>query len=133
MTDEHLRRGLLDRVPDPATIEDYRRKVETMLEEKERRLRQATWGTLVGFFSALLTAIVLMVAAGLWYDGQLKQVWLGVTACFVLVFATGIQINHLINWSRLHTEKDLKAIEMRVIEIQQRLDGRKGEPPNDLR
>ncbi len=122
MSDEQLRRALLERVPDPRNAQDYRRKVEAMLEEKERWLRRATWGNMVGYASALLTAIVLMVAGGVWYDGQLKQIWLGVTACFLLVFAVGLQVNHLINWSRLHTEKDLKALEMRLVEIQQRLD-----------
>lgn len=122
MSDERLRRALLERAPDPAANEQYRRKVEAMIQEKERRLRRATWGNMVGYVSCLLTAIVLMVGAGVWYDGQLKQIWLGVTACFVLVVASVIQINHLVNWSRLHTEKDLKAIEMRLLEIQQRLD-----------
>jgi hypothetical protein len=122
MTDDLLRRGLLDRVADPATVEDYRRKVEAMIEEKERRLRRGTVGNMIGYASALLTSIALMVVGGVWYDGQLKQVWLGVTACFFMVFAVGVQINHLVNWSRLHTEKDLKAIEMRLVEIQQRLD-----------
>jgi len=122
MTDEQLRRRLLERVPDPATVEDYRRKVEAMMEEKERRLRRGTVGNMIGYACALLTSIALMVVGGVWYDGQLKQVWLGVTACFFMVFAVGVQINHLVNWTRLYTEKDLKAIEMRLIEIQQRLD-----------
>ncbi len=122
MSDEQLRRALLERAPDPGAVEDYRRKVKAMLEEKERSLRRGTVGNIIGYVCALLTAIVLMVAGGVWYDGQLKQVSLGVTACFFLVFAVGVQVNHLINWSRLHTEKDLKAIEMRLIAIQQRLD-----------
>ena len=122
MSDEQLRRALLERAPDPDDLQDYRRKVEAMIEEKERWLRRATWGNMVGYVSALLTAITLMVAAGVWYDGQLKQLWLGLTACFCLVFALAIQVNHLVNWSYLKTLKELKSIEMRVIEIQQRLD-----------
>ena len=124
MTDGQLRRTLLERVPDPATVENYRRKVEAMIEEKERRLRRGTVANMIGYGCALLTSIALMVVAGVWFDGQLKQVWLGVTACFFLVFALGVQVNHLVNWSRLHTEKDLKAIEMRLVEIQQRLNAR---------
>ncbi len=127
MTDERLRRALLERAPDPSELGDYRRKVEAMIEEKERRLRRGTWGNMIGYAAALLTSIVLMIAGGVWFDGQLKQVWLGVTACYFMVFASALQFIHLINWTRLHTEKDLKAIEMRVIEIQQRLDGRRGE------
>ncbi len=127
MSDERLRRALLAQAPSPSELGDYRRKVEAMLEEKERRLRRGTWGNMIGYGAALLTSIALMVVGGVWFDGQLKQVWLGVTACYFLVFASAVQFNHLINWTRLHTEKDLKAIEMRVIEIQERLEGRKGE------
>jgi len=122
MSDEQLRRALLERAPNPGDLRDYRRKVEAMIQDKEKWLRRGTVGNMIGYASALLTAIVLMIGAGVWYDGQLKQVWLGVTACFLMMFAVGVQVNHLINWSRLHTEKDLKAIEMRLIEIQQRLD-----------
>ncbi|MGE5358133.1 MAG: hypothetical protein ACM3NQ_03885 [Bacteroidales bacterium] len=122
MSDEQLRRALLERAPNPGDLKDYRRKVEAMIQDKEKWLRRGTVGNMIGYVSALLTAIVLMIGAGVWYDGQLKQVWLGVTACFLMMFAVGVQVNHLINWSRLHTEKDLKAIEMRLIEIQQRLD-----------
>ncbi len=51
----------------------------------------------------------------------MKQVWLGVNACFLLVFASVIVFNQLVNSSHVKVLKELKGIEMRVIEIQQRL------------
>jgi predicted small integral membrane protein len=71
--------------------------------------------------TALLVAITLMVVGGLWFDGQLKQVWLGVNACFWLVFASVMAFNHLLARNRVEMLKELKGLEMRVIEIQQRL------------
>jgi hypothetical protein len=122
MSDERLRRALLERAPDPGAAQAYRRKVEAMIQEKQRRLRRREWGNVVGFFAALATSITLMIVGGVWYDGQLKQVWLGVNACFLLVFASVIVFNQLLNWSHVAMLKEIKGIEMRVIEIQQRLE-----------
>ena len=124
MSDEQLRQALLERAPDPGAAQAYRRKVEAMIEDMERRLRRGTWANGIGFVSALVTAITLMIVGGVWFDGQLKQVWLGVNACFWLVFASVVVFNHLLNWSHVKILKELKGIEMRVIEIQQRLEGR---------
>lgn len=124
MSDDELRRALLDQVPDPAAAADYRRKADTMIEDMERRVRFGGWANGIGYAAALLTAIALMVGAGFWYDGQLKQVWLGVNACFFLVFASVIIFSQLMNWTHVRILKELKGIEMRIIEIQQRMEKR---------
>ena len=121
MSDEQLRRALLERAPDPGAAQAYRRKVEAMIQEKERWLRRGAWANGVGYVTALLTAITLMIVGGVWFDGQLKQVWLGVNACFWLVFASVLAFNYVLNRSHVQMLKELKGIEMRVIEIQQRL------------
>ena len=95
-----------------------------MIRDKERWLRRGAWATGAGYAAAVLTAVTLMVAGGVWFDGQLKQVWLGVNACFWLVFATAMLFNHLFAKNRVEMLKELKGIEMRVIEIQQRLEER---------
>jgi len=122
MNNEDLRRVFLDNAAaDLSAAHDYRRKVEAMIQEKERWLRRGTWASGAGYVSALLTAIVLMVAGGVWFDGQLKGVWLGVNACFCLVFASVTLFSYLFAKHRVEMLKELKGIEMRVIEIQQRL------------
>jgi Na+/melibiose symporter-like transporter len=124
MNNEEFRRALLERAPDPGAAEAYRRKVETMMQDMERRVRLGAWANGVGYVTALLTAIALMIIAGVWYDGQLKQVWLGVNACFWLVFALAVIFNQLMNSTHVKTLKELKGIEMRIIEIQQRMEQR---------
>ena len=122
MTDDELRRVLTESAgPDPGAAQDYRRKVDAMIQEKERWLRRGAWAAGVGYSAALLVAITLMVAGGLWFDGQLKAVWLGVNACFYLVVASGIAFSHMLAKTRVEMLKELKGIEMRMIEIQQRL------------
>jgi Na+/melibiose symporter-like transporter len=122
MNDEELRRMLLESAgPDPGAAADYRRKVEAMIQDQERRLRLGSWAAGAGYAAALLVAITLMVAGGLWYDGQLKAVWLGVNACFYLVIASVMAFSHRLARDRVEMLKELKGIEMRVIEIQQRL------------
>jgi len=122
MNDEELRRVFLEKaVPDLGAAHQYRRKVEAMIQEQERWLRRGAWAAGAAYATALLVAIALMLAAGLWYEGQPKAVWLGVNACFWLVFASVMAFSHLFAKNRVEMLKELKGIEMRVIEIQQRL------------
>ena len=122
MNDEDLRRLFLQNAkPDLDAAQAYRGKVEAMIRDQERWLRRGAWAAGAGYASALLVAITLMVAGGLWFDGQLKAVWLGVNACFYLVVASVMAFSHLLARNRVEVLKELKGIEMRVIEIQQRL------------
>ncbi len=122
MNDEDLRGVFLQSAePDLGAAQAYRRKVETMIRDQERWLRWGSWAAGAGYATALLVAITLMVAGGLWFDGELKAVWLGVNACFYLVIASVMAFSHLLARNRVEMLKELKGIEMRVIEIQQRL------------
>jgi peptidoglycan/LPS O-acetylase OafA/YrhL len=122
MNDEELRRLFIESAgPNPGAAQEYRRKVEAMIQEKERWLRRGAWAAGAGYVTALLVAIALMVGGGLWFEGQLKAVWLGVNACFYLVLASVMAFSHLLARNRVEMLKELKGIEMRVIEIQQRL------------
>jgi hypothetical protein len=87
-------------------------------------MRRSYWAAGAGYATALLVAITLMVAAGVWFDGQPRQLWLGVNACFYLVLASVMAFNYLMTKSRVEMLKELEGIEMRVIDIQQRLEGR---------
>ena len=123
MNEEELRQLFLENAgPDLGAAHDYRRKVEAMIQDKERWLRRGSWAAGAGYVTALLVAIALMVAGGLWFDGQLRAVWLGVNACFYLVIASVMAFSHMLAKNRVEMLKELKAIEMRVIEIQQRLE-----------
>jgi hypothetical protein len=122
MSDEQLRQAFVERVPDPGTAQEYRRKVEAMIQEKERWMRRGYWAAGAGYVVALLVAIALMLGAGLWFEGQPRQLWLGVNACFYLVLASVMAFNYLMTRNRVEMLKELKGIEMRVIEIQQRLE-----------
>ena len=123
MNDERGRREFLERAAaDPSAASDYRRKVEAMIQQKERWLRRGSWAAGAAYAVALLVAIVLMVAGGVWFEGKPKQLWLGVNACFYLVLASVWAFSYMLARHRVEVLKELKGIELRVIEIQQRLD-----------
>jgi hypothetical protein len=123
MSDEQLRRALLEHaVPDPGTAHAYRRKVEAMIQERERALRQEHWMIVIVGTILVLVSVALMVGGGLWFEGQIKGVWLGVNACFCFLFAVMLMLRHTMDQHRVQMLKELKGIEMRVIEIQQRLE-----------
>ncbi len=125
MNDDTLRQKLLERAgADLGAASEYRRKVEAMIQDRERALRSGAWAFRIGYSAALGVAIVLMIGAGLWFEGQLKAVWLGVNACFWVVIASVMALNRQLAKDRVETLKELKGIEMRVLEIQERLGER---------
>jgi hypothetical protein len=122
MSDEQLRRAFLERAaPDPKGAQEYRRKVEAMIQERERWLRQEHRMTVVVGMLLVLVSTALLLVGGLWFEGQLKGVWLGVNACFWFLFAAMLMLRHTMVRHRVELLKELKGIEMRVIEIQERL------------
>lgn len=122
MHNEEFRQAILDTAGAPlGAAYAYRRKVESIIRDKERSLRLGALAAWVGYVSALLVAVALMVGAGIWYEGQLHAVWLGVNACFWLVFASIVAFHRALAKGQLETLKEVKAIQMRLIEIQERI------------
>ena len=119
MNDDQIRRAWLDAAGTHLNgADNYRRKVEAMIADKERLVRRGTFAATLGFVTALLVAVALMVGAGVWYEGEVRGVWLGVNACFWLVFASVLAFNRVLTRSQLETLKELKGIEMRILDIQ---------------
>jgi len=122
MSDEQLRRAFLERAaPDPKGAREYRRKVEAMIQEKERRLRREYWMTGTMWVLIVLMSTVFNYISVSRFEGQIKGVWFAVQACFWLLFGAVFLLRHFIMRSRVEMLKELKGIEMRVIEIQERL------------
>jgi hypothetical protein len=123
MRDE-LGKALLEQLgPAPGSLEPYRRKVAAMIEKRERDVRRDRWVTGIVWATVVLLATSFNLVAGFRYDfvGPMKGLWLAVQACFWLLFGAVLLLRHFAVRNHVELLKELKGLEMRVIEIQEHL------------
>jgi hypothetical protein len=115
--DDSIRDRLLSRLPQPASLADYRKEVALILERNEKGLRRERWGT-----GALWLFIVALSTVFLFLGGQRldtpKGPWFASLACFWLLFAAVELLKHFINRSRVDLLKEVKQIQVQVLELQ---------------
>jgi membrane protein YdbS with pleckstrin-like domain len=115
-------RLLAGTAPLGSRLEAYRTEVRTMIEQKERRLarqRRVTSGMWL-FLVALCT--VFLSLSG-WSSGEIR-LWWGIQACFWLLFGAVFLLRYFLDRNRLEFLKEIKALELRVAELAEKLDGR---------
>src|SRR6516165_8509958 len=75
----------------------YRKEIETMLADQEKRLRRVKWFTTVMWLYVVLISTVLLTGSGLLMIHKVEGTWMAVTAVFWFlvgaVFLAGHQIN----------------------------------------
>ncbi|HKX00691.1 MAG TPA: hypothetical protein VJN43_23320 [Bryobacteraceae bacterium] len=121
--ENNIREELLGRhLPQPGKLEDYRREVEQMLESRQKKFRRSTLANRIGGVACLVTAVILMLAAG-----SRNDTFLAVSACFWFIFFLGVAMHWLIGESRLELLKELKQAQLQILELRVRLDQRSAE------
>ena len=119
----NLRDRLLSSLPQPANLAAYREEVASTLEKNEKRLRfeswntVATWLTAIGFF----TACVLKGAR--WLDTTNGHFMEFVVLLLLITGAVEI-LKHAVNRSRVDMLKELKQVQLQVLELQASLEKR---------
>lgn len=118
---QNLRDALLAQQScDQNRLADHQREIEAMLSENERRLRREKWGvTALWFFVVALTTTFLIVG-GYRYDTNLG-LWLGIAGIFWFLFGAVELIKHFINRSRVEILKEVKQVELALIELRESL------------
>lgn len=91
-----------------------------MLERRERNLKREKW--LVGaiWLMVVLLSTAFMTVAGFLSDTS-KASWFGITAVFWLLFGTVFLLKYFLNDARIELLKELKAIELRLAAMEERL------------
>lgn len=121
--DKEFRRNLLEQmVPEPGRLERYRQEMTKMLDNNERGLRLEKRITIVLwlFGVAMMTAFLLMSG---FYHPTPERTWMVMLALYaVILFYGGLEIiKHFINRSRVEVLKELKQLELHVLELDERL------------
>ena len=118
-----LRDRLLSQsIPEPGRLATYRQEVEAMLEREERKLRLQRWysGAIWLWAVFLLTGFALV--AGNASDKPVRVYFsLGVMLLAMSIYGAVELLKFFINRARLEVVKDIKGLELRLIEMEGRL------------
>jgi hypothetical protein len=123
---KEFRRNLIEQlVPEPGRLDRYRKEMTQMLDQNERGLRFEKWvaGVLWLFGVAMMTAFLLMSG---FYHPTPERVWAVSLMTFAVLLLYGAieLVKHFINRARVELLKELKQIELRVLELDERLRSR---------
>jgi hypothetical protein len=118
---EPLRERLLAQFePDREKLATYRKEVQTMLEKNERTLRWQKWYAGGIWIFVVLLGTAFLVLGGLRGDTPVGA-WLGIFACFVLIGAAVEVVKYFINRSRVEVLKEIKGLELQLLDIKDRV------------
>src|SRR4029453_4621299 len=118
--DDSMRERLLrQHVPEPEKLANYRKETQAMLEREERRLR--FYGRFTAAIWIMLVAMGVMYAlvAGGSHDKPPKGFFTTGLPLMMLFFGGAVQlVAGFISRARLEVVKDIKGLELRVIELE---------------
>lgn len=125
---DDLRDRLLGQAtPDPDRLAVYREGVRSMLERNERGLRRER------MFVPLIWGFVVFMVVAFSYLGQSRPerpagvyFGLGLMLSFLSIWGAVELLKHFINRARVEILKEIKGIELRLLEIEGRLEDRAG-------
>jgi hypothetical protein len=119
-------RLLAQQVPQANKIEEYRREVQAMLERNENRLRREKWFVTVFWFVVVASLTVFLLWMGLANPIGMDAKNLAFTSMaaylLVIVIYGAIELlKHFVNRSRVEILKEVKGIEMQLLELREAL------------
>jgi hypothetical protein len=122
---ERLRDRLLDQwAPPRPSYLAYRKEIETMLADHEKRLnREKRFTTVMWIYIVVLTTI-LLTGSGLLMIHKVEGTFMAVTAVFWYLFGAVFLFIHLVNRRSFEVIKEIKGIELRLAALEERLAGR---------
>jgi hypothetical protein len=118
--DDSLRERLLGQQrPDPGKLATYRKETQAMLEREERRIR-----FVARYYAAMWIVLVVMgvmfaLVAG-WSGDQPTKVYFTIGLTLMMLFIGGaVQlVGGFIGRARLEVAKDIKGLELRIMELE---------------
>jgi hypothetical protein len=121
--EERLHNRLIGKLPDPANSAGYRREVDQLLQKNEKAFLREKWGSRALWFFCIALATMY-----LWFSGDKldspKAAWFGCIACFWTIIGAVEVLKHFINRSRVELLKEVKQVQLQVLEVQAELQRR---------
>jgi hypothetical protein len=120
---EPLRDRLLSQSnPEPGRLATYRKEVEAMLALEERKLRRQAWYSgAIWIWAVFLMTAFSLVAGNAREQSNRVYFSLGVMLLAMSIYGAVELLKFFINRARLEVVKDIKGLELRLIEMESRL------------
>ena len=119
-----LRSGLLSQQqPREERLEVYRKEVAMMLDRNEQGLGRERKYVVGMWIFLVLMCTGFMVIGGMRPDKPIG-VWFGVMAVFWFLFGAVELLKHFINRARVEMLKEVKKVELEVMELKEMMRGR---------
>jgi hypothetical protein len=116
---ELLREQLLARgEPSREKLTRYREETQAMLNQLERRLKLEKWGAGAMWMFAVLFMTGALLIVGFWGRTS-PELWILAFAFLLLVSGAVEVVKHFINRSRVEVLKELKGLELQVLELKE--------------
>jgi hypothetical protein len=109
---------------------NYRKEVEAMLANQEKKLRRESWFTNVMWIYIVLLSTAYMLGSGLLMFHKIEGTWLAVSAVLWSLYGAVFFFIHQINKSRFEVIKEIKGVELRLAALEERLVGQGGDTGN---
>jgi len=121
--DDSLRERLLSQLPQPANLPAYREEVTLLLEKKEREVRRERRVMIeLWVFTIVVSILFLWMGAQRMGSKAVDEAVLGPyfmgCAGFWFLFALVYFVAHSISRSRLELLKEVKQVQVQVLELQ---------------
>jgi len=100
----------------------YHKEVEKMLEKQIRAHRRERIITGPLWIYIVLLCTIFITVGGFTADPT-KKLWFGILACFWLLFGVVFILRYFINHNRIEILKELKAIQLRIEELHEKIAG----------
>ena len=112
-----VRDRLLARLPQPEDLAAYREKVASGLEKNEKALRRERWISVALWIYAVAFITIPLTMGWLRLDTRGGSAF-GCGAFFLLVVAAVQLVNHVTSASRTQILKEVKQVQLQVLELQ---------------
>ena len=114
---DSMRNRLLARLPQPENLAAYREEVAAWLEKNEKAFRRETWATVALWIYAIAFAFIPLTAGWLHLDTRNGATY-GFAAFFLLLVGAVELLKLFINRSRVEVLKEVKQVQLQVLELQ---------------
>ena len=104
----------------------YRERVEKMIKKETRALQIEKWITRPLWIYIALLCTAFLLIGGYSEDATIK-LWFGIVACFCFIFGATFLLKHLINCNRVEMLKQMKEIQLQIMELQEKIENRSSE------
>jgi hypothetical protein len=126
-SDDLRNRLLVQHVPEPGKLAAYRKEVEVMLERQEKMLRREKWYAGLIWFYVVALATAFLVMSGLFAPDAVRGWFVALATIGVIYVASTVElVKYFISRTKVELLKELKQLELKVLELRERLPNPQG-------